>query len=89
MTLAIVAEDESTLRHRRAGVDERTGENPFPPELRAQLAAASLVGTPDHMVERLQELEAAGVERVLLQHLVHEDLETISLIGREVIPRVS
>jgi alkanesulfonate monooxygenase SsuD/methylene tetrahydromethanopterin reductase-like flavin-dependent oxidoreductase (luciferase family) len=48
-----------------------------------------LVGTVDHVVERLHEIEALGYERVMLQHLVHEDLETVALIGRELVPAVS
>jgi F420-dependent oxidoreductase-like protein len=43
-------------------------------------------GTPQQMVERLREYEAAGVARVFLQHLEHEDLETVRLIGDEVVP---
>ena len=44
---------------------------------------------PDALVERLREYEAAGVERVMLQHLRHDDLAVVELIGREVIPAVS
>jgi F420-dependent oxidoreductase-like protein len=44
---------------------------------------------PDVLVERLREYEAAGVERVMLQHLRHEDLAPVELIGREVIPAVA
>jgi alkanesulfonate monooxygenase SsuD/methylene tetrahydromethanopterin reductase-like flavin-dependent oxidoreductase (luciferase family) len=47
-----------------------------------------LTGTPAEIVEQLKELEAAGVERVMLQHLLHEDLDVLELIGREVIPEV-
>jgi F420-dependent oxidoreductase-like protein len=43
---------------------------------------------PDALVERLREYEAAGVERVMLQHLRHDDLAVVELIGREVIPAV-
>ena len=45
-----------------------------------------ITGTPERVVERLREYEAAGVERVMLQHLVHRDVETIALLGREVVP---
>jgi F420-dependent oxidoreductase-like protein len=48
-----------------------------------------LAGTTEQVVERLRELEAAGVERVMLQHLDHEDLETVELIGREIAPAVA
>jgi F420-dependent oxidoreductase-like protein len=48
-----------------------------------------LAGTTEQVVERLRELEAAGVERVMLQHLNHEDLETVELIGRDIVPAVA
>jgi F420-dependent oxidoreductase-like protein len=68
-----VAEDE-------AGVEERKraaggGEH-----------ESFLAGTTEQVVQRLRELEAAGVERVMLQHLNHEDLETVELIGRDLVP---
>jgi F420-dependent oxidoreductase-like protein len=89
MTATVVAEDDGVLKERLARLDARTGETALPEELARQIADASIVGTVDQVVERLQELEAAGVERVMLQHLVHTDLEMIALIGREVIPRLS
>jgi F420-dependent oxidoreductase-like protein len=46
-------------------------------------------GTPQQMVEPLREYQAAGVERVFLQHLEHEDLETVRLIGRDLVPALS
>jgi F420-dependent oxidoreductase-like protein len=48
-----------------------------------------VAGTPDQVVARLRELEEAGVDRVMLQHLVHRDLNMLSLLGSEVIPAVS
>ena len=44
------------------------------------------VGTPERVRERLHEIEALGYERVMLQHLVHDDLDTVALIGRELVP---
>ena len=41
-------------------------------------------------LELLGELKEAGrVERVMLQHLQHDDLETVALIGREVAPKLA
>ena len=36
-------------------------------------------------MKRLGGLAAAGVERVMLQHLAHDDLATVARVGREVI----
>jgi alkanesulfonate monooxygenase SsuD/methylene tetrahydromethanopterin reductase-like flavin-dependent oxidoreductase (luciferase family) len=46
------------------------------------------VGTVEQVVERLKEIEEVGYERVMLQHLVHDDLDTVALIGRELVPAV-
>ena len=50
---------------------------------------SSIGGTPAQIVEQLRGYEAAGVTRVMLQHLAHEDLATVELVGREVIPAVA
>jgi alkanesulfonate monooxygenase SsuD/methylene tetrahydromethanopterin reductase-like flavin-dependent oxidoreductase (luciferase family) len=46
-------------------------------------------GTVDEAVERLRALADAGVERMMLQHLLHDDLDAVELFGRELIPAVS
>ena len=51
-------------------------------------AMIPLEGSPDELIERLRGLAEAGVERVMLQHLAHEDLSTVELVGREVIGAV-
>ncbi|HYY44254.1 MAG TPA: hypothetical protein VE975_03600, partial [Actinomycetota bacterium] len=48
-----------------------------------------VVGTVDQVLERLSAFAEAGVERIMLQHLVHEDLETVALIGTDVIPEAA
>ncbi len=47
------------------------------------------VGTIAEAAERLKQIEEIGYERVMLQHLVHDDLETVALIGRELAPAVA
>jgi alkanesulfonate monooxygenase SsuD/methylene tetrahydromethanopterin reductase-like flavin-dependent oxidoreductase (luciferase family) len=47
------------------------------------------VGTIEQAVERLKQIEEIGYERVLLQHLAHDDLDTVALIGRELAPAVA
>jgi F420-dependent oxidoreductase-like protein len=42
----------------------------------------ALIGSVDEIAERLRAYESAGCERVMLQHLLHTDLEPVSLIGR-------
>jgi alkanesulfonate monooxygenase SsuD/methylene tetrahydromethanopterin reductase-like flavin-dependent oxidoreductase (luciferase family) len=45
-----------------------------------------VVGTVEEVVARLQDYERAGVERVFLQHLDHDDVEMVRLISAEVLP---
>ncbi len=47
-----------------------------------------IVGTPEEVVVRLSRYAEAGVERVMLQHLMFDDLDTIEKIGREISPAV-
>jgi F420-dependent oxidoreductase-like protein len=42
----------------------------------------ALIGSVEEVAARLREYERAGCERVMLQHLLHTDLEPVRLIGR-------
>jgi F420-dependent oxidoreductase-like protein len=49
---------------------------------------AWITGTLDAAAEQLGALRDAGVHRVMLQHLLHDDLDAVQLIGRELAPRL-
>jgi alkanesulfonate monooxygenase SsuD/methylene tetrahydromethanopterin reductase-like flavin-dependent oxidoreductase (luciferase family) len=53
------------------------------------LRRRGLAGGPDELAAGLKEFEAAGVERIMLQHIVHEDLDVVATIGRELAPKVA
>jgi alkanesulfonate monooxygenase SsuD/methylene tetrahydromethanopterin reductase-like flavin-dependent oxidoreductase (luciferase family) len=57
----------------RAEVDQRLASHPQgrPP----------IVGTVDEVVETLRAYERVGVERAMLQHLVHEDVDMVDVLG--------
>ena len=76
MTECIVGETEADVTQRRNAVADLTGRDP------AERADAKIQGTIDEVAERLREYEAAGIERVMFQHLVHADLEMVQLLGR-------
>jgi hypothetical protein len=40
-----------------------------------------LLGTVDQLAERFASLEAAGVSRVMCQHLNHTDLDMVAVLG--------
>jgi F420-dependent oxidoreductase-like protein len=73
-------------RERKQRIDaacRQAGRDPIPFS-----AMIPLEGSPDELIDRLRGLAEAGVERVMLQHLAHEDLATVELVGREVIGAV-
>jgi F420-dependent oxidoreductase-like protein len=78
----LIGRDDAELRARA----ERLAEVTRAPAEVDQLRRTALAGTPDEVVARLREYEAAGVERVMLQHLVHRDVEALELIAAEVVP---
>jgi F420-dependent oxidoreductase-like protein len=47
-----------------------------------------LAGTVEEVAERIEELRAVGVSRVMLQHLNHGDDDMVALVGEELIPRL-
>jgi alkanesulfonate monooxygenase SsuD/methylene tetrahydromethanopterin reductase-like flavin-dependent oxidoreductase (luciferase family) len=91
MTGCLLGTDGGELRERARRLLIRRGDDRGDPDaLVARYRERGVAGTPDEVVERLRELEAAGrVERVMLQHLQHDDLETVALIGREVAPKLA
>lgn len=91
MTGCLLGADEVELRERARRLLVRRGEEGGDADaLVARYRERGVAGTPDEVVERLQELEEAGrVERVMLQHLQHDDLEMVALIGREVVPKLA
>ncbi|MBI2239099.1 MAG: TIGR03560 family F420-dependent LLM class oxidoreductase [Actinobacteria bacterium] len=47
-----------------------------------------IVGTVERAAERLAEYGAAGVQRVMLNHSLFDDLETVELLATQVFPKV-
>jgi alkanesulfonate monooxygenase SsuD/methylene tetrahydromethanopterin reductase-like flavin-dependent oxidoreductase (luciferase family) len=46
-----------------------------------ELRQRGLAGGPVDLVDGLREFEAQGVERVMLQHVVHDDLDVVAALG--------
>jgi F420-dependent oxidoreductase-like protein len=53
-----------------------------------ELRAHCVVGSVDQAVERLNEYAAAGVERIMLNHEVFDDLEMLEVLAGRVFPQV-
>jgi alkanesulfonate monooxygenase SsuD/methylene tetrahydromethanopterin reductase-like flavin-dependent oxidoreductase (luciferase family) len=79
--------DEALARARRL-YESRPRPEDFETFLE-RVRARSLLGSVDEVAEQLRALAEAGVDRVMLQHLLHDDLEAIELIGRELAPALA
>jgi alkanesulfonate monooxygenase SsuD/methylene tetrahydromethanopterin reductase-like flavin-dependent oxidoreductase (luciferase family) len=89
MTTCIVGRDRRELESRARGVYELAKrDTPFDEWLEGR-GRSGIIGTVEQVVERLRRLAALGVDGVMLQHLRHDDLESVALIGREVAPAVA
>jgi F420-dependent oxidoreductase-like protein len=86
MAPLVIGTDESAVHASARRIGERFGRDPD--QVIERYGAMGPVGTIEPAVERLREIEEVGIECVMLQHLVHTDLETVELIGRELAPRL-
>jgi alkanesulfonate monooxygenase SsuD/methylene tetrahydromethanopterin reductase-like flavin-dependent oxidoreductase (luciferase family) len=89
MTGWLAGEDQAELIDRAERLSEWTGRGIDGESFLAELPPSSIAGTIDRAVEHLRELAAVGVERVMLQHLVHRDIDAVEQIGRRVVPAVA
>jgi F420-dependent oxidoreductase-like protein len=87
MAPCVVGEDEASLRESARRVGARFGREPD--DVLQRYGEFGPVGTFDQVVERLRTIAEIGYERVMLQHLAHDDLDTVALIGRELVPAVA
>lgn len=85
MTAVLVGRDEAELRDRAGRRAEKMGMDG--PALLDDPPASWVVGTVDRATEQLLALREAGVDRVMCQQLVHEDVDHVALLG-ELAPRV-
>lgn len=89
MTGWLVGEDRAQLSDRAGRLAQWRGHEGGVESFLDSLPESWIAGTLDEATERLRELAAAGVERVMLQHLLHRDLDVVAQIGRRVAPAVA
>jgi alkanesulfonate monooxygenase SsuD/methylene tetrahydromethanopterin reductase-like flavin-dependent oxidoreductase (luciferase family) len=58
-------------------------------QLLAERVDGWVCGTLDEVAGQLEDLAAAGLERAMLQHLDHRDLDAVRMIGEQLAPRVA
>ena len=88
MTWMIVGADEASFRERVETARSRDPKaGPFD-EYLGDLSKDCIIGTPERAAERLSEYAAAGVQRMVLNHELMDDIEMLELLAAEVLPRV-
>jgi alkanesulfonate monooxygenase SsuD/methylene tetrahydromethanopterin reductase-like flavin-dependent oxidoreductase (luciferase family) len=87
MAPCVIARTERELVETARRVAARFGREPK--DALERYGERGPVGTVEQAVEKLKQIEEVGYERVMLQHLVHDDLDTVALIGRELAPAVA
>jgi F420-dependent oxidoreductase-like protein len=81
MTGCVVgATADEALERARALFDRRPRDGGFDDWIAAYRQRA-IVGSVDEVAARLREYEEAGCDRIMLQHLQHEDLDSVRLIA--------
>jgi alkanesulfonate monooxygenase SsuD/methylene tetrahydromethanopterin reductase-like flavin-dependent oxidoreductase (luciferase family) len=87
MAPLVVGRDEREVLESARRIGSRFNRDPQ--EVLDRYGQFGPVGTVEEAAVRLRALEEAGIQLVMLQHLAHEDLDTIALIGRELAPAVA
>jgi F420-dependent oxidoreductase-like protein len=82
MTGCLLGEDDAEVRDRAARLLERAGADADLDEWLQARSAIWVIGTVEQAAERLAAMEAAGVERIMLQNLLHDDVDMVALMGR-------
>jgi len=87
MAPCVVGRDDRELQDSARRVGARFGRGPK--EVLERYGERGPVGTVEQVVEWLKMIEEIGYDRVMLQHLAHEDLDTVAIIGRELAPALA
>jgi F420-dependent oxidoreductase-like protein len=87
MTAVVLGSDAGELRDRVRRLAEKTGGDAD--AILSDPPPGWIVGTIDRAAEQLALLREAGVSRVMCQHLLHDDLDAVSQLGRELAPQLA
>ncbi len=87
MTGVVLGADDADLRERVTRLGRLRGEDPD--QFLSTPPHGWIVGTVEDAAAPLVALRDAGVSRVMCQHLLHEDLEAIALLGGDLASRVA
>jgi F420-dependent oxidoreductase-like protein len=86
MTGTLVGADQAEMEGRATRMMERRGQAGDPKAFLAEWGHSRVAGTVGQVLDRLAAFAEAGIQRVMLQHLLHDDLDAVALIGKEIVP---
>jgi F420-dependent oxidoreductase-like protein len=81
MTGCLLGRDEAEFRDRAALLHERSGSDDGLDAWLEGLRDAWILGTTEQAAARLEQYAAVGVQRVMLQHQLHDDTDMVALMG--------
>jgi alkanesulfonate monooxygenase SsuD/methylene tetrahydromethanopterin reductase-like flavin-dependent oxidoreductase (luciferase family) len=81
MTGVLVGRDRGELEERARRLTDVTGGDTA--SFLSQPPSGWIVGTLEEAAAQIAALGEAGVDRIMCQHLLHDDLDAVALIGRE------
>jgi F420-dependent oxidoreductase-like protein len=81
MTGCLIGETHEDALERARRLYERVPRSDDLETWLGKFGQRALIGSVDEIAERLRAYERAGCERVMLQHLLHTDLDAVALIG--------
>ena len=88
MTPCVVGATEKEFRARVGRLEALAGSAPGLVDYLDRVAVRGVIGAPEQAADRLGRLAEAGVERVMLQHLLYDDLEMLDLVAEEIAPSI-
>lgn len=87
MTVIVSGRDDGEVRDRARALAEKMGHDTA--QLLSEPPEGWIIGTTEQALEKLGALRDAGVDRIVCQQFVHDDLDHVALIGDLLSPPVA
>jgi F420-dependent oxidoreductase-like protein len=88
MTGCVVGRDEAEVRRRAQRLYERSDRDGSFDEWFDGFAGRGVLGTPEQAADKLGRLGEAGIQAVMLQHLLYDDLDMLDVVAEDIAPRL-
>jgi F420-dependent oxidoreductase-like protein len=89
MTWCLVGEDEASWKERAERARRRDPKAGSFDDYVSEIERTCIIGTPERAADRLGDYRAAGVQRVMLNHELFDDLEMLEVLAERVFPQIS